>query len=212
MMTFKAWGWRVPFLLSVFLLAISVYIRLKLSESPLFAEMKAQGRHSRAPLTESFGNWRNLKIVLLALFGATAGQGVVWYTGQFYALFFLQNTLKVDFRLSYVLVAVALLIGTPFFIFFGRLSDRIGRKPIIVTGCLLAALTFIPDLQGTHALRESGARRLRGSRRGHRGRARLPLQHLRQACPRPAIARKRFPDQGGPELHLAPCQPATQTS
>ncbi len=148
---FKASGWRIPFLLSVFLLAISVYIRLKLSESPLFAEMKAQGRHSRAPLTESFGNWRNLKIVLLALFGATAGQGVVWYTGQFYALFFLQNTLKVDFKLSYLLVAVALLIGTPFFVFFGRLSDRIGRKPVLVIGCLLAALTFIPIFKGlTH--------------------------------------------------------------
>src|SRR5262245_1322963 len=125
---FKTNGWRVPFLCSVFLLAISVYIRLKLSESPLFAEMKAQGRHSRAPLTESFGNWRNLKIVLLALFGATAGQGVVWYTGQFYALFFLQNTLKVDYKLSYVLLPRARLIRTPFFVFFGRLSDRIGRK------------------------------------------------------------------------------------
>jgi len=149
--TFKSWGWRVPFILSVLLLAVSVYIRLKLSESPLFTEMKAQNRHSRAPLTESFGQWRNLRFVLLALFGATAGQGVVWYTGQFYALFFLQNTLKVDFRLSYVLVAVALLIGTPFFVFFGRLSDRIGRKPIMVLGCLLAAVTFIPIFKGlTH--------------------------------------------------------------
>ncbi len=141
---FSEWGWRVPFLFSVFLLAISVYIRLKLRESPVFAELKAQGRHSRAPLTESFGQWRNLKVVLLALFGATAGQGVVWYTGQFYALFFLQNTLKLDFRLSYVLIAVALVIGTPFFIVFGKLSDRIGRKPIMVAGCLLAALTYIP--------------------------------------------------------------------
>ncbi len=141
---FRAWAWRIPFLFSVILLAISVYIRLKLQESPVFAELKAQGRHSRAPLTESFGRWGNLKLVLLALFGATAGQGVVWYTGQFYALFFLQNTLKLDFRLSYTLIAVALVIGTPFFILFGRLSDRIGRKPIMVAGCLLAALTYIP--------------------------------------------------------------------
>ena len=145
---FRAWGWRVPFLLSVVLLGISVYIRLKLKESPVFLEMKTEGKLSRAPLTESFGRWSNAKFVLLALFGATAGQGVVWYTGQFYALFFLQNTLKLDFQLSYLLVATALLIGTPFFIVFGRLSDRIGRKRIMVTGCLLAALTFIPIFKG----------------------------------------------------------------
>ena len=149
--TFRAWGWRMPFLVSVILLAISVYIRLKLEESPVFLEMKSQGRLSRAPLAEAFGQWRNLKIVLLALFGATAGQGVVWYTGQFYALFFLQNTLKVDFRLSYTLIAVALVIGTPFFIYFGRLADRVGRKRIMVTGCLFAALTYIPIFHGlTH--------------------------------------------------------------
>jgi MFS family permease len=148
---FRAWGWRVPFLVSVVLLAISVYIRLRLEESPVFVEMKAQGRHSRAPLTESFGQWRNLKVVLLALLGATAGQGVVWYTGQFYALFFLQNTLKVDFRLSYTLIAIALVIGTPLFILFGQLSDRIGRKRIMVAGCVLAALTYIPIFKGlTH--------------------------------------------------------------
>ncbi len=148
---FKEWGWRVPFLFSVILLAISVYIRLKLAESPVFVELKAQGRQSRAPLTESFGHWSNLKLVLLALFGAAAGQGVVWYTGQFYALFFLQNTLKLDFKLSYVLIAVALVIGTPFFILFGKLSDRIGRKPIMVAGCLLAALTYTPIFNGlTH--------------------------------------------------------------
>ncbi len=145
---FMSWGWRVPFLLSVVLLGVSVYIRLKLEESPVFAEIKATGQLSKAPLTESFGEWRNGKIVLLALLGATAGQGVVWYTGQFYALFFLQNTLKVDFQLAYLLVATALLIGTPFFIVFGKLSDRIGRKPIMVSGCLLAALTFIPIYQG----------------------------------------------------------------
>ncbi len=145
---FKDWGWRVPFLLSVVLLGVSVYIRLKLQESPVFAEMKAEGRLSRAPLTESFGQWSNARIVLLALFGATAGQGVVWYTGQFYALFFLQHTLKLDFQTSYLLIAAALLLGTPFFVFFGRLSDRIGRKHIMVTGCLLAAITFIPIFKG----------------------------------------------------------------
>ncbi|MGH8251635.1 MAG: MFS transporter [Steroidobacteraceae bacterium] len=146
--TFRSWGWRVPFLLSVILLGVSVYIRLKLQESPLFVEMKAQGRLSRAPLTESFAQWRNARIVLLALLGATAGQGVVWYTGQFYALFFLQNTLKLDFQTAYLLIALALLIGTPFFVLFGRLSDRIGRKRIMVAGCLLAALTFIPIFKG----------------------------------------------------------------
>ncbi len=145
---FRTWGWRVPFLISVILLGVSVYIRLKLEESPVFVEMRAEGRLSRAPLTESFGQWRNARIVLLALLGATAGQGVVWYTGQFYALFFLQNTLKLDFQSSYLLIALALLIGTPFFVFFGRLSDRIGRKRIMVTGCLLAALTFIPLFKG----------------------------------------------------------------
>jgi len=150
---FKSWGWRVPFLISVILLGVSVYIRLKLEESPVFAEIKAEGRLSRAPLTESFGQWQNARIVLLALLGATAGQGVVWYTGQFYALFFLQNTLKLDFQTSYLLIAAALVIGTPFFVFFGRLSDRIGRKKIMVAGCLLAAVTFIPIFHGlTHAV------------------------------------------------------------
>jgi len=145
---FKSWGWRLPFLLSVLLLAVSVYIRLRLQESPLFVEMKSAGRLSRAPLTESFAKWGNARLVLLALFGATAGQGVVWYTGQFYALFFLQNTLKLDFQTAYLLIAAALVIGTPFFVFFGRLSDRIGRKRIMVAGCLLAALTFIPIFKG----------------------------------------------------------------
>jgi MFS family permease len=145
---FRAFGWRVPFLLSVGLLAVSVYIRLKLQESPVFAEMKAGGRLSRAPLRESFGQWRNGRIVLLALLGATAGQGVVWYTGQFYALFFLQNTLKLDFQTAYLLIAAALVIGTPFFVLFGRLSDRVGRKRIMVAGCLLAALTYIPIFKG----------------------------------------------------------------
>src|SRR6202166_995921 len=142
---FKSWGWRIPFLLSVILLGISIYIRLKLQESPLFTEMKAQGKGSKAPLRDSFITMPNAKYVFLALFGATAGQGVVWYTGQFHALFFLQNALSLkDYTTSYTLVGVALLIGTPFFIFFGWLSDRIGRKGIIMAGCLLAALTYFP--------------------------------------------------------------------
>jgi MFS family permease len=141
---FKSWGWRVPFLVSVVLLGISVWIRLKLSESPVFQEMKREGATSKNPLKESFGHWYNMKYVLIALFGATAGQGVVWYMGQFYALFFLEKTLNVDFATSYMLIAIALAIGTPFFIFFGALSDRIGRKKIMLAGFLLAALTAIP--------------------------------------------------------------------
>ena len=148
---FAEWGWRLPFLISVILLIVSVYIRLQLAESPVFQKMKAEGKHSKAPLTESFGQWRNLKIVILALFGAAAGQGVVWYTGQFYALYFLTTTLKVDYKTAYLLVAAALLLGTPFFVVFGKLSDRIGRKWIMMGGCLLAAVTYIPLYQGlTH--------------------------------------------------------------
>ncbi len=142
--TFANWGWRVPFLVSSILLGISVYIRLKLRESPVFAEMKAQGKGSTAPLTEAFGNWSNLKIVILALFGLTAGQAVVWYCGQFYALYFLTQTLKVDGQTANLLIAASLLIGTPFFIVFGVLSDKIGRKPIIMAGCALAMLTYFP--------------------------------------------------------------------
>jgi MFS family permease len=142
---FKSWGWRIPFILSIILLAISVYIRLRLQESPVFAEMKSLGRGSRAPLRESFLRMPNAKYVWLALFGATAGQGVVWYTGQFHALFFLQNALSLkDFTTAYMLIATSLVIGTPFFIFFGWLSDRIGRKGIIMAGCLLAVLTYFP--------------------------------------------------------------------
>ncbi len=145
---FADWGWRIPFLVSVLLLGISVYIRLKLNESPVFAEMKAQGKGSKAPLAESFGQWSNLKIVILALFGLTAGQAVVWYTGQFYALYFLTQTLKVDAPTANILIAVSLLIGTPFFVVFGILSDKIGRKPIIMAGCLLAVLTYFPIFKG----------------------------------------------------------------
>ena len=141
---FETWGWRVPFLLSVVLLGISLYIRMQLAESPLFLEMKAEGRHSRAPLTESFARWPNARIVLLALFGATAGQAVVWYCGQFYALFYLTQTLKIDPVTANLLIAGALLIATPFFVVFGALSDRIGRKIIVLAGCLLAAATYFP--------------------------------------------------------------------
>jgi len=141
---FGSWGWRIPFLASIVLLAISVWIRLQLSESPAFQKMKSEGKVSKAPLTEAFARWANLKIVILALLGLTAGQAVVWYTGQFYALFFLTQTLKVDGVTASLVVAAALLIGTPFFVFFGSLSDRIGRKPIIMAGCLIAALTYFP--------------------------------------------------------------------
>jgi MFS family permease len=137
-------GWRIPFLASILLLAISVWIRLSLNESPAFKKMKEEGKTSKAPLTESFGEWKNLKIVILALVGLTAGQAVVWYTGQFQALFFLQTYLKVDPNTVSLLIAASLLIGTPFFIVFGSLSDKIGRKPIIMAGCLLAALTYFP--------------------------------------------------------------------
>ena len=146
--SFGAWGWRVPFLVSVLLLAISIYIRLKLEESPVFAEMKAQGKTSKAPLTESFARWGNAKLVLMALFGATAGQGVVWYTGQFYALYFLTTTLRLDYENTYLLIGAALLLGAPLLIFFGWLSDRIGRKFIMLAGCLLAVLTYQPIFHG----------------------------------------------------------------
>ena len=141
---FADWAWRIPYAMSGILLIISVWIRLKLNESPAFAKMKAEGKTSKAPLSESFGQWKNLKIVILALVGLTAGQAVVWYSGQFYTLFFLQTFLKVDGPTANVLIAVSLIIGTPFFIFFGSLSDKIGRKPIIMAGCLLAIVTFFP--------------------------------------------------------------------
>lgn len=141
---FAAWGWRIPFLVSVLLLGVSVWIRLRLNESPIFQKMKDEGKSSKAPLTEAFGNWQNGKLVLLALLGGVMGQGVVWYTGQFYALFFLQSILKVDGYTANLLIAWSLLLGTGFFIVFGMLSDRIGRKPIILGGCLIAALTFFP--------------------------------------------------------------------
>jgi MFS family permease len=141
---FAEWGWRLPFFASAFLLAISLWIRLQLDESPVFQKMKAAGTTSKAPLTEAFGNWKNARLVLAALFGAVAGQAVVWYTGQFYALFYLERILKVDGGTANILIAAALAIGTPFFVLFGWLSDKIGRKPIILAGCALAAVTYFP--------------------------------------------------------------------
>src|SRR6476620_10855923 len=141
---FAEWGWRIPFWISLILLVFSVWIRLRLNESPIFEKMKSEGKGSSAPLTESFLHYPNNKYVLLALLGATAGQGVVWYTGQFYALFFLTITLKLDYISAYSLIGLSLLIGTPFFIFFGWLSDRIGRLKIIMAGCLIAAVTYFP--------------------------------------------------------------------
>ena len=141
---FADWGWRIPFLVSILLLAVSVYIRLSMNESPAFQKMKAEGRTSKAPLSESFGQWKNLKLVILALFGLTAGQAVVWYSGQFYSLFFMTQALKVDGPTANILVAYSLILGTPFFVIFGTLSDKIGRKPIIMAGCLLAVLTYFP--------------------------------------------------------------------
>ncbi len=141
---FADWGWRVPFIVSILLLAISVWIRMTMNESPAFQKMKAEGKTSKAPLSESFGQWKNLKIVLLALFGLVAGQAVVWYSGQFYALFFLTSVLKVDGSTANLLVAASLVIGTPFFVVFGSLSDKIGRKPIIMAGLVLAVVTYFP--------------------------------------------------------------------
>jgi hypothetical protein len=139
---FEVWGWRIPFLLSAILLGVSVYIRLSMSESPAFQKMKAEGKTSKAPLTESFGQWKNLKIVIIALLGLTAGQAVVWYTGQFYALFFLTSIVKMDPKTANILIATSLVLGTPFFVFFGWLSDKIGRKVIIMAGCLIAAASY----------------------------------------------------------------------
>jgi len=141
---FAQWGWRIPFIVSILLLGVSLWIRMKLNESPVFRRMKAEGKGSKAPLTEAFARWGNARIVLIALFGAVAGQAVVWYTGQFYALFFLEKSLRVDGATANIMIAIALAIATPAFIFFGWLSDRIGRKPIILVGCALAALTYFP--------------------------------------------------------------------
>lgn len=144
---FKEWGWRVPFLFSMLLLLVSIWIRMKLNESPVFQKMKSEGTISKAPLTEAFGQWKNLKVVLLALFGLVAGQGVVWYTGQFYAMFFIEKMLKVDANTTYMLIGTALALATPFFLIFGWISDKIGRKPVILSGMILAVLCYFPLFQ-----------------------------------------------------------------
>jgi len=142
--TFSSWGWRIPFIISIFLVGISLYIRLRMKESPIFQHLKSAGMTSAQPLKEAFTQWKNLKLVLISLFGATAGQGVVWYTGQFYALFYLQTVLNVNGTSATYIIAIALLLGMPFFVVFGALSDRVGRKRIIMLGCLLAAVSYIP--------------------------------------------------------------------
>jgi len=142
--SFSAWGWRIPFIISIFLVGVSLYIRLRMKESPIFSQIKSAGMTSSRPLVEAFAKWENLKRVLVSLFGATAGQGVVWYTGQFYALFYLQTVLKVNGRSAQYIMAIALLFAMPLFVFMGALSDRVGRKWIMMLGCLLAAVSYLP--------------------------------------------------------------------
>jgi MFS family permease len=149
---FSSWGWRIPFIVSIFLVAVSLYIRLRMKESPIFQHIKTKGMTSAQPLKEAFTRWVNLKRVLISLFGATAGQGVVWYTGQFYALFYLQTILKVNTTAANYIVASALLLGMPFFVLFGALSDRLGRKKIMMAGCILAALSYLPIYRAMQAV------------------------------------------------------------
>ena len=203
---FAEWGWRIPFWLSLVLLVFSIYIRLKLHESPIFQKMKAEGKGSTSPLTDSFMKYPNNKYVLLALLGATAGQGVVWYTGQFYALFFLTITLKLDYVSAYTLIGASLLLGTPFFIFFGWLSDKIGRLKIILAGCLIAAVTYFPLFQGLTHYVNPAARGVLGEDSDHgRGqRSRLQVPHLRRAVEQVLRLRpgQGLPHQAGPVVQV----------
>ncbi len=203
---FAEWGWRIPFWLSLVLLVFSIYIRLKLHESPVFQKMKAEGKGSKSPLTDSFFKYPNNKYVLLALLGATAGQGVVWYTGQFYALFFLTITLKLDYVSAYTLIGASLLLGTPFFIVFGWLSDKIGRLKIIMAGCLIAAVTYFPLFQGlTHyvnpALEEFSSKTpitvAADPRRLQVPPLRRPVEQVLRLRPRQGL-----PDQAGPVVQV----------
>ena len=212
---FAEWGWRIPFLVSVILLVFSVYIRLKLNETPIFQKMKEEGKGSKAPLTESFFHYPNNKYVLLALLGATAGQGVVWYTGQFYALFFLTITLKLDYVTAYELIGLSLIIGTPFFIVFGWLSDRIGRLKIILAGCAIAAITYFPLFAGlTHYVNpDLEAFAAEEPDHGHGRPGDLQLPHLRRAVVEVHRLRPRagLPHQVGPVVQDRTCRPARQS-
>ena len=191
---FATWGWRLPFIISIFLVAVSLYIRLRMQESPIFAHIKSAGMTSAQPLKEAFTQWDNLKRVLISLFGATAGQGVVWYTGQFYALFYLQTILKVNTTSANYIVATALLFGIPFFVFFGALSDRFGRKKIMMLGCLLAALTYLPIY---HAMQQAAGSQVVtavSQRNAVTGAINLTPQNV---CQRNSSARRRSSDVHG---------------
>jgi len=183
---FGAWGWRIPFLLSIFLVGISLYIRLRMKESPIFQHIKSAGMTSARPLKEAFTNWENLKRVLISLFGATAGQGVVWYTGQFYALFYLQTILKVNATSANYIVAAALLLGLPFFVLFGALSDRIGRKKIMMAGCLLAAVSYIPIYRAMQAVSGSNVVTVHSTRDAVTGALKLTPQTMVSGALQPA--------------------------
>ena len=202
-------AWRIPFLLSAVLLAVSIWIRLRLNESPVFQRMKAEGKGSKRPLTEAFGNWANLKIAILALFGATAGEAVIWYGGQFYALFFLTQTLKVPAVNAQIMIAVGLLLGTPFFIIFGWLSDKIGRKPIILAGLRSRRDHLFPDLPGNHALRKSetggGTCQRAGDGRRRSVGVLVPVQSGRH-CEVHHLVRHRKVDVGGTLRELPECR------